>query len=186
MAFAEPAPVEQRGAGVPTSTTRFVVGGLLAVAALLVVANKAYRTAEMAVASGVLRVISSSGVYLSAERQAVYFGLGTDRPFGLRMSPECTSAFLVLPLVVIAAVMVALRPRIATRVLGALAVAALAVIAVNQLRILGLVGLIDWLGTDRGYYWGHTLLGSVVSVVGGAVALILFAYLSTRKPKGQR
>ncbi|WP_328618772.1 exosortase P [Actinokineospora pegani] len=185
MAFAEPAPVDQRGARLPTSTTRLVLGGLLSVMALLVVANEAYRTAEMAVASGILRVISSSGVYLSAERQSVYFGLGTDQPFGLRMSPECTSAFLVLPLVFVAAVMVALRPRITRRVLGALAVAAFAVIVVNQLRILGLVGLIDWLGTDRGYYWGHTLLGSVVSVVGGAVALILFVYLSTRKPKAQ-
>jgi exosortase/archaeosortase family protein len=150
------------------------------------VANRAFRTAEMFLATELIRLTSSSGVYLAAERQSVYFGLGTDSAFGLQMSPECTSAFLLLPLVLVAAVMIALRPRIATRVLIALACAGAAVIVVNQLRILGLVGLIDWLGTDRGYYWGHTLLGSMVSVVGGALALVLFVWLSTRKPRAER
>jgi hypothetical protein len=36
-------------------------------------------------------------------------------------------------------------------------------------------------GTDDGYYWGHTLLGSMVSVLGGAVSLVLFVWLATRK-----
>jgi len=89
-------------------------------------------------------------------------------------------------LLVVGAIMIALRPRIAGRVLGALAIATVAVIVVNQLRILTLVGLIDWLGTDRGYHWGHTLLGSMVSVIGGAAALVLFVWLSTRKPKAER
>ena len=121
---------------------------------------------------------------MAAERQSLYFGLGTDHAFGLRMSPECTSAFLVLPLVVVGAVMIALRPRIRNRVLVALAAAVVAVVVVNQVRILTLVGLIDGLGTDRGYYWGHTMLGSMVSVLGGAAALILFVRLATRKPQG--
>ncbi|WP_324187530.1 exosortase P [Actinokineospora iranica] len=155
-------------------------------AAALIIANRAFRTAEMALAAGFIRLTSSSGVYLAAERQSVYFGLGTDQPFGLQMSPECTSAFLLLPLILVGAVMVALRPHIATRVLIGLAVAGAAVIAVNQVRILGLVGLVDWLGTDRGYYWGHTLLGSMISIIGGALALVLFVWLSTRQPRSQR
>ena len=57
---------------------------------------------------------------------------------------------------------------------GSCGVAAVAVVLVNQLRILTLVGLVDWLGTDSGYYWGHTLRGSLVSVLGGAAALVLF------------
>jgi exosortase/archaeosortase family protein len=64
-----------------------------------------------------------------------------------------------------------------------LAVSAVVVIAVNQLRVLAIVGLVNWLGVDKGYYWGHTLLGSMVSVFGGAIALVLFVWLSTRKPK---
>ncbi|MDQ3404224.1 MAG: exosortase P [Actinomycetota bacterium] len=166
--------------------TRILVVTLAALALALIFGNRTYRTAEMALASGILRLVTSSGVHLAPSRQTVYFGLGGDRPFGLQMSPECTSAFLVLPLLVVGAIMIALRPRIAGRVLGALAIATVAVIVVNQLRILTLVGLIDWLGTDRGYHWGHTLLGSMVSVIGGAAALVLFVWLSTRKPKAER
>ncbi|OLR89602.1 exosortase/archaeosortase family protein [Actinokineospora bangkokensis] len=160
-----------------------LVLALVGLAAALVVVNRQYRTGEMALASVFVSWTSDHGVYLAADRQALYFGLGGDRPFGLAMSPECTSAFLVLPLVLVAAVMIALRPRISSRVLLALGVAAVAVVVVNQLRILTLVGLVGWLGTDRGYYWGHTLLGSMVSVLGGAAALVLFVRLATRKPR---
>ena len=184
MAVAGPLPVPRTSR--TTLPTRIMVAGLLGLAVLLVVFNRAYRTGEMVLASLILRVVSSDGVHLAAQRQTVYFGLGSDRPFGLQMSPECTSAFLVLPLLVVGAVMIALRPRIAKRVLIALLIAGVAVVVVNQLRIMTLVGLIEWLGTDRGYYWGHTLLGSMVSVIGGAAALVLFVWLSTRKPKDER
>ncbi|GLZ41027.1 exosortase P [Actinokineospora sp. NBRC 105648] len=182
MALAGSLPVPRRS----TPTARLAVVVLVALAAALVIGNRVYRTAEMTLASGILRLTTAGGVYLAPQRQSVYFGLGTDHAFGLRMSPECTSAFLVLPLLVIGAVMIALRPAITGRVLVALGIAALAVVLVNQLRVLTLVGLIDWLGTERGYYWGHTLLGSMVSVLGGAAALVLFAWLSTRKPRDQR
>jgi exosortase/archaeosortase family protein len=160
--------------------SRVIVVALLGAAAGLVLAHQAYRTAEIALSGVLLGLVSSDGVHVAAERQTVYFGLGSDTPLGLRMTPECTSAFLVLPLLVVGAVMIALRPRIRQRVLIALGVAAAAVVAVNQFRILTLVGLVKWLGVDTGYYWGHTLLGSMVSVFGGAAALVLFVWLATR------
>jgi exosortase/archaeosortase family protein len=156
---------------------------LLAGAAALIVWQRAYRTGEMILAGGVIRLFSPDGVYVAAQRQSVYFGLGSDTPFGLRMSPECTSAFLLLPLVLVSAVMTVLRPQIARRVLGALGAAAVALILINQLRVLLLVGLIDWFGTDQGYYLGHTLFGSLVSVIGGAAALVMFVWLATRPPR---
>jgi exosortase/archaeosortase family protein len=180
-ADALPAPVPRT-----SLPARAVVAGLLVLAAALVIGQRAYRTAEMVLAGGVLHLTTSDGVYVATARQTVYFGLGGGRPFGLQMTPECTSAFLVLPLLVVGSVMVALRPRITRQVLIALAVAALAVIVVNQLRVLTIVGLVNWLGTDRGYYWGHTMLGSMVSVFGGAAALVLFVWLSTRRPKAER
>ena len=63
----------------------------------------------------------------------------------------------------------------------ALLVASAALIVVNQLRLVGLFGLIEVLGTKSGYYWGHTMLGSVISVLGGASALMLFGWLATRR-----
>ncbi|MFJ8963119.1 exosortase P [Lentzea sp. NPDC102401] len=164
-----------------TLPSRVTVVVLLAVAAGLVFAHRLYRTAEISLSGAILSVISSYGVDVIPDRQTVYFGLGSDTPLGLRMTPECTSAFLVLPLIVVGAVMIALRPRIQNRVLFALGVAALAVVIVNQFRVLTLVGLVQWLGVDTGYYWGHTLLGSMVSVFGGAAALVAFVWLATRK-----
>ena len=48
------------------------------------------------------------------------------------------------------------------------------------LASLGMV-LLTRIGVDTGYYWGHTLLGSMVSVFGGAAALVAFVWLATRK-----
>jgi exosortase/archaeosortase family protein len=159
---------------------------LLILAVGLVVIQKFYRTAEITLAAGILRVLVGSGVDTAPERQVVYFGLDTDHPIGLKMTPECTSAFLVLPLIVVGAAMVALRPWIGRRVLIALGVGAAALIIVNQLRVLLMVGLVASLGIDRGYYWGHTMLGSMVSVFGGAAALVLFVWLATRNSKVER
>ena len=161
--------------------SRVIVFALLGAAAGLVLANQAYRNAEISLSGLLLGAVTSDGVAVVAERQTVYFGLGSDTPLGLRMTPECTSAFLVLPLLVVGAVMIALRPRISRRVLLALGAAAVAVVVVNQLRVLTLAGLVKWLGVDTGYYWGHTLLGSMVSVFGGAAALVAFVWLATRK-----
>jgi len=165
---------------------KLAVVGLVAVAVGLFIEDAYYRTAEVELAGGILRLFTSSGVYVAAARQTVYFGLTSESPLGLQMTPECTSAFLVLPLLVVGAVMIALRPRIARRVLFSLGVATVVLIVVNQIRILALVGLVNWLGTDKGYYWGHTLLGSMVSVFGGAVALVLFVWLATRRTKEER
>lgn len=178
---------------VPTTTSRprlpigsrLLVMALLGCATALVVLHELYRTAEIMLAGRVIDVLTSSGVHVAAERQTVYFGLGTQHALGLRMTPECTSAFLVLPLLVVGALMIGLRPRITRRVLASLVIAAATLVVVNQIRVLALVGLISWLGQDRGYYWGHTLLGSMVSVFGGAAALVLFVWLSTRTPSGE-
>jgi len=73
------------------------------------------------------------------------------------------------------------RPGQARRLFFSLGISALAVILVNQLRIFMIFWLIGGLGTDEGYYWGHTLLGSLVSVFGGAASLVLFVWLATRR-----
>lgn len=159
---------------------RLLVGVLLALAVGLVVGHVAYQTAEVSLAGLLLGLFSSSGVYVAAAQQTVYFGLGTPHPLGLTMTPECTSAFLLVPLVLVGALLIGLRPRIGRRVLGSLGVAAVVLIVVNQVRILVMAGLVNWLGTDRGYYWGHTMVGSMVSVFGGAIALVLFVWLTTR------
>lgn len=156
---------------------------LLLMAVALVAWNGAYRTVEVVLAGRLIRLFTSDGVYVSTVHHSVYFGLGGDRPFGLRMSPKCTSMLLVLALLLIAAVMIALRPVITRQVLGALGVAMVLLVLLNQLRMLMFVGLVNWFGTNRGYILGHTMLGSLVSVLGGAASLVLFVWLVTRSPR---
>jgi exosortase/archaeosortase family protein len=155
--------------------------GTLAVG--LVLAERFCRELEVRLAGGILEAVTTSGVYVAGDRESVYFGLTGAAPFGLRMTPECSSVFLLLPLLLVTAVMVYFRPGNARRLFSALVISALAVILVNQLRILTIVGLVHYYGTDEGYYWGHTLLGSMVSVFGGAVSLVLFVWLATRKKR---
>lgn len=82
--------------------------------------------------------------------------------------------------------MVRLRPAITRRVLLGLGVGVVLLVATNQLRITMVVWLVQWLGVDTGYYWGHTLMGSAVSVVGGAATLATFVWLvAVREPRTQ-
>ncbi|GHE77103.1 exosortase/archaeosortase family protein [Amycolatopsis deserti] len=160
---------------------RWLVLAMLAVVGVLVLCERAYRTLEVEVTGGILRLIGDDGVYVAGARQTVYFGLGGDKPLGLQMTPECSSLFLLVPLVLLTAVLGYLRPANTRRLLVSLLVFALVVAAVNQLRMLLIVGLVDWFGVSTGYYWGHTLMGSLVSVIGGAIALVLFVWIGLRR-----
>ncbi|MEU0797990.1 exosortase P [Amycolatopsis sp. NPDC005961] len=175
-------------ASAPNSgTTKFplviALGALVVAGAALVLAERFYRELEVRLAGVILDLITTSGVYVAPDRESVYFGLSSATPFGLRMTPECSSAFLLLPLLVVTMAMLYFRPANAKRLFFSLGISALVVVLVNQLRILTIVGLVHEFGTDEGYYWGHTLLGSMVSVLGGAVSLVLFVWLATRKKK---
>jgi exosortase/archaeosortase family protein len=167
-------------------TARLGVTGVLVAVVALVLVERVYRVFEVELSGVILRVITTSGVYVAADRETVYFGLSGATPLGLQMTPECSSVFLLIPLLLVTAVMLWFRPENARRLFLSLSVAAAVVIVVNQFRLLSIVGLVHWLGVDNGYYWGHTLLGSMVSVFGGAVALVLFVWLATRKGKGLR
>lgn len=162
---------------------RIAVSAVIAVAIVLVLLERVYRVFEVQISGLILSVITSSGVEVVSERETVYFGLSSTTPLGLKMTPECSSVFLLLPLFLVTAALLWFRPANARKLLVSLAVSAVVVIAVNQLRVLAIVGLVNWFGVDKGYYWGHTLLGSMVSVFGGAITLVLFVWLSTRKPK---
>ncbi|HEY0636085.1 MAG TPA: exosortase P [Pseudonocardiaceae bacterium] len=170
----------------PVLPSRIVVGALIALSGALIVWHGAYRSLEIRLSGVFIGLVTSSGVHVAAHRQTVYFGLGTDHAIGLRITPECTSAFLVVPLLLVAALMLGMRPRITRRVLLSLGAAVAVLVLVNQARMLVLVWLISDFGRDRGYYLGHTLFGSMVSVFGGAAALVLFVWLATRGPRAAR
>ena len=143
----------------------------------LFVFQTSFRAAESMLASQTVAALAHTRTAAVPSKAVLYFNLGTDRALGLHITPECTSAFLIAPLVAVAAVMLRLRPAITPRILGALAVGTVMLVLTNQLRITVVVWLVELMGVDSGYYWGHTLMGSAVSVVGGAVSLGVFVWM---------
>jgi exosortase/archaeosortase family protein len=135
-----------------------------------------FRAGETILSSQVVAALAHTRTTAVPGQAVLYFGIGTGGALGLQITPECTSAFLIAPLVAVAAVMVRLRPAVTRRVLGGLGLGVLLLVVTNQVRITMVVWLVKWLGPDSGYYWGHTLMGSAVSVLGGAASLAAFVW----------
>jgi exosortase/archaeosortase family protein len=156
---------------------------LCGVLVALFVLQAVFRAGEAILSSQVVAALAHTRTSAVPGQAVLYFGFGSGSALGLKITPECTSAFLIAPLVAVAAVMVRLRPAVRKRVLGGLGLGVLLLIATNQLRITMVVWLVQWLGADTGYYWGHTLMGSAVSVVGGAASLAVFVWwAAVREP----
>jgi len=85
---------------------RLLIVLLVAIAVDLVLGHLAYQAVEVSLAGVLLHLFSSSGVYVAAGQQTVYFGLGSAHPLGLTMTPECTSAFLLVPLILVGALLI--------------------------------------------------------------------------------
>ncbi len=159
---------------------------LLASAAVLVLYQAQYRHLEAVLASV---VFGHGGVrtFTTPDTAIVVFRIGETMGYGLEISPECTSAFLILPFVVVAAA-IRLGGRVAPgRALGGVALVAVLLVACNQLRVGMIAGLIQNYGLDVGYQWGHLLLGSLLSIaflaLSAAVLLYVVAFRQSRRPR---
>jgi exosortase/archaeosortase family protein len=111
----------------------------------------------------------------------IWFGLGRSGAFGLEITPDCSSALLIVPLCGLGMLLMIPRRLPVSRVAAALAAAALVLVIGNLVRI-GVIALavrLDGVGT--GYQIGHLILGSIVSIVCIAVALILLVAIVTSR-----
>jgi exosortase/archaeosortase family protein len=102
------------------------------------------------------------------------------REIGLVITPECTVALLMVPFIAASALLVWQRVPVIRPVLG-LGVALVMLILVNQLRLLGIVWFVKGMGFSSGFYWGHTLVGSLITIIGLAGSLAVFAMLAVRR-----
>jgi hypothetical protein len=109
-----------------------------------------------------------------------WFGPARHELVGLQISTECTVALLTVPFLLGTACLVWIRPSV-MRPLMALCAAVASLIALNQLRFLAIDALIRVLGFDNGYYWGHRWLGSIITVIGTAAVIGIFALMVAAK-----
>jgi len=110
----------------------------------------------------------------------VWFTENAHERIGLVVTQECTVALLWIPFLVATALLVWQRVPV-RRNLAGLAVVLVLLLCVNQFRFLVIAWFVLNMGYAGGYYWGHTLVGSIITVVGLAVSVAIFAMLTLRR-----
>jgi len=96
---------------------------------------------------------------------------------GYTVSEGCTVAYLVAPLFVIAAMLIASRRTSPRRGLIAVAIVTLVFFAVNQARLFVIAASMRLWGFQSGFERSHIFLGTVLSTLGAVAALVLFVRL---------
>jgi exosortase/archaeosortase family protein len=110
---------------------------------------------------------------------SIWFVAGKHTVVGLQITPECTVALLTVPFLLATAGLAWVRPRLAWPV-AALVLAVALLLAMNQLRLLVIAVLVQQMGLSSGFYWGHTMIGSIITIGGLAVILGAFAMVAVR------
>ena len=153
-------------------TAMAVLGGI---AAALMGFEYRFRHLEAYAAAHLYSVVAPTRAAPSTP--IIWFGLGAPGAFGLVITPDCSSVLLVAPLCVLGIALLIPRKLAVDRVMKALTVAALILVAGNLIRIGVIVAAIRVAGIGTGYQVGHLVLGSLVSIICIAVSLILLTVI---------
>jgi exosortase/archaeosortase family protein len=173
------------GSSPAATAARLAVGcGLIALAALVAHEDLKIRSFEAWLAGRVIAAGARVPTTAVPKLATVWFGIRTTR-IGLVITPECTIALLMIPFLVATALIVWMRRRV-TLPLAGLSAALVLLVGVNQVRLLGIVWFVKEMGFQSGYYWGHTLVGSMITIVGLAGSLATFAYLGVCRGRSTR
>jgi exosortase/archaeosortase family protein len=152
---------------------------LVALACLAVRDQLKVRDFEAWLASKVIAVGAHVQTGYFRNWQAVWFPENPHLRLALVITPACTVALLMAPFLVAAALLIWQRVPLRWPLI-AVAVALVMLVAVNQFRLLAIVWFVRGLGYQKGFYWGHTMVGSVITIVGLATSLGVFVVLSGR------
>ena len=149
-----------------------VLGGI---AAALMGFEDQFRHLEAYTAAHLYELVTP--VIAASSAPIIWFGLGSPGAFGLVITPDCSSALLIAPLCVLGMALLIPCKLGVDRVMKALMVAALILVAGNLTRI-GVIALaIRMAGIGTGYQVGHLVLGSLISIICIAVSLILLTVI---------
>ena len=107
-------------------------------------------------------------VLAASRAPIIWFGLGTAGAYGLEITPDCSSALLIVPLCGLGMLLMIPRRLPVSRVAKALAVASAVLVAGNLLRIGVIAFAIRVGGIGPGYQIGHLILGSLVGILAAA------------------
>lgn len=159
-----------------TSWRRLLVATVLgAVTVTILLFQFQLRHAEAAAAAAMYNLITPT---LAATRSPiVWFGLGRPGGFGLLITPDCSAAFLLVPLFLLGMGLVLPVRLVLRQVLSALATATAVLITGNLLRIGAIAVAMRVAGPDTGYQIGHLIIGSAISVIFISISLVLITII---------
>lgn len=162
---------------------RWLAAGVsFALAAALIVGDAGYRGFEARLAAGAVHQLL--GYPATADRQAFFFGFrhgGARHLLGLTVSMGCSSVFLLAPMLILTGVLAAYSGKSLARIGAAAAVAAVVFVMVNLLRLVMISALMVWWGVQTGFGWGHTLFGSILTLIGMAGAAAVYYLIVSRE-----
>ncbi len=164
----------------PRSTPQLVAGLAMYLGAIwLAFADVPFRHFEALLATPVTGLVTG-GKGAVTSHDIVFFALGTNRAFGLKITEECTSALLLIPLLVMMGSFTVFSRLPLRRDLVALVVGAGLMMFVNMLRV-ALIGFstYHW-GMDPGYRYSHVFVGSAFSLIGFVGAMLLAMWVLVR------
>jgi exosortase/archaeosortase family protein len=167
-----------------TSWRRALTSSLLcASTALILVFQYRFRHAEAMAAAFVYNLVTPT--LAATKAPIVWFGLGRPGAFGLVITPDCSAALLLVPLLMLGMALVLPVRLPLRRVIGALGVAAGLLVIGNLLRIGAIAVAVRVAGPGLGYQIGHLIIGSAISVVFIGASLILMTFIITSRPSDQ-
>jgi exosortase/archaeosortase family protein len=176
-----------RGAGAARTARAFAGIGALFCAVGVLAGQARYRGAEASLGARAVRW--TLGYPVDAERgmQTLFFGYHHDGKLGLlglQITLGCSSALLVTPILIVTALLLCFGRMSALRILAAALIAGGLVVGFNVLRLVVIAGLVGVWGPQSGFGWGHTLFGSVLTLVGmsGALAVYWLVVGTRRRP----
>ncbi|MFF0226958.1 archaeosortase/exosortase family protein [Streptomyces sp. NPDC004629] len=157
-----------------------LAAALLLTAGALYAFNEWFRSVEAALGEHVVGLVTTGNTALSWDQAVTFFGLGTQHAMGLRITAGCSSAMLIIPLLLVGAGFMLSRRAPVARILAGTAIGAALLILTNQLRF-GLIALFSQKWGYEGFGWAHTVIGSIVSLVGVAVSVTVLLLVAMRR-----
>lgn len=162
---------------------RIVAVLLMAAAILLLVFQEQIRPWEAVVTRLMVSAVTEGGV--AAAGPVFYFGIGTAEVTGLSITTLCSTVVLVVPLLVLAAAIVAATHARIGRVLRALAGGVALVMACNIVRFGSAAWAYQQFGRE-GFDVIHRYVGSLFVIAGFIAALLLTLVFSLRSRPARR
>jgi exosortase/archaeosortase family protein len=165
------------------STAGRVLASVLtcALAVTAVKENYLLRGFEAGLASRVIAFVTSHPAGSIPQTPTFWFTIGPHHEMALQITAACTVVLMMTPFLVATAFLVWRRSSSTVRTVAACVVAIAMLLVVNQLRILIIIMFVLHLGYGGGFYWGHTLIGSLVTIVGGSATLIVYGLIAIRR-----